>query len=78
MVGERSPDDIQRDIEQARAELAVAVDQLAFRTSPKRVTENVKQAIVTKARTPQGQAVIAGVAVLMTVVIARRIARHRH
>jgi len=30
----RTADDIQRDIEQARASLAVAVDQLAERTSP--------------------------------------------
>ena len=38
-MAERSPEDIQRDIEQARVSLAGAVDQIAYRTSPKRVSE---------------------------------------
>jgi osmotically-inducible protein OsmY len=75
-VAERSADDIQREIEQARAALAETVDELAYRSSPKRVTENVKQALLAKARTPQGQAVIAGVGVLVIVAVVRRFRRH--
>jgi hypothetical protein len=75
VAAERSAEDIQRDIEQARVSLAESVDALVYRTSPKRVTANVKQAIIAKARTPQGQAIIAGAGVLLVVVITRRIRR---
>jgi hypothetical protein len=76
VAGERSPDEIQRDIEQARASLAVAVDQLAYRANPKRVTDNLKQSLIEKARTPRGKAIIAGAGVLVTIMIVRRIAKH--
>jgi hypothetical protein len=72
VAGERTADEIQRDIEQARASLAVAVDQLAYRTNPKRVAENAKQTLKEKARTPQGQAVIGGVGLLVVVLVIRR------
>lgn len=70
---ERSADDIQRDIERSRAELAAAVDKLAYRTSPKRVVTNAKQTLRERARSPQGQAVIAVVGGLLAVVIVRRV-----
>lgn len=73
MAGERSADDIQRDIERARASLATSVDELAYRANPKRVTENVKRTLVERARTPQGQAVIGGVVLLIGFVVVRRI-----
>ena len=76
MAGERSADDIQRDIEQARALLASSVDELAYRTNPKRVTENVKQTLIEKARTPQGQAVIGGVVLVIGFVVVRRVRKH--
>ncbi|MDP9093741.1 MAG: DUF3618 domain-containing protein [Actinomycetota bacterium] len=76
MAGERNPDDIQRDIEQARASLALAVDQLAYRTNPRRVTDNLKQSLMEKARTPRGQAVIAGAGLLVAIMVVRRIAKH--
>ncbi|MCW2571967.1 MAG: hypothetical protein JWO88_2025 [Frankiales bacterium] len=76
MAGERSPEEIQRDIEQARAALAVAVDQLAERTSPKRVTNDLKQALVAKASTPQGKAVIGAAGALVLLLVVRRIRRH--
>jgi hypothetical protein len=75
-VPERSAEDIQRDIERSRQELAKAVDQLAYRTNPKRVVENTKQSIVAKLKTPQGQAVIAVVGGLLAVVIVRRVRKH--
>jgi osmotically-inducible protein OsmY len=73
VAGERSADDIQRDIERARASLATSVDELAYRANPKRVTENVKRTLVERARTPQGQAVIGGVVLLIGFVVVRRI-----
>jgi Protein of unknown function (DUF3618) len=72
---QRSAEEIQRDIQQARASLAVAVDQIAYRTSPKRVANNAKAALLAKARTPQGQAVLAGVGLLVLIMVIRRVRR---
>jgi hypothetical protein len=76
VAAERSADEIQHDIEQARASLAVAVDQLAHRTSPKRVADNAKQSLVAKAKTPQGMAVIGGTGALVVFLVIRRIRKH--
>jgi len=75
VAGERSADEIQRDIENARASLAVAVDQLVFQTNPKRIANNAKQALKDKAQTPQGKAVIGGAGVLCVLLVIRRIAK---
>jgi hypothetical protein len=77
VAAERSADDIQRDIEQARASLAVAVDQLAERTSPKRLVDGAKQAVIAKAKTPAGKAVLGGAAAVVALLVARRIRRGR-
>jgi hypothetical protein len=72
-VAERSADEIQRDIERARASLAGAVDQLAERTSPKKLANDAKQGLLAQARTPRGQAVIGGAGLLVVVLIIRRV-----
>jgi hypothetical protein len=74
-VAERSADEIQADIEQARVTLANSVDEITYRTNPKRVSENVKKSLREKATTPQGQAVLAGAGVLVLVVVIRRFRR---
>ena len=73
MAGERSADEIQRDIEKARAGLAASVDQLAYRTSPKRVAENAKLTLRAKANTPQGRIAIGVSGGLVVLLIIRRI-----
>ncbi|MGI8678540.1 MAG: DUF3618 domain-containing protein [Jatrophihabitans sp.] len=75
-MAERSAEDIQRDIEKSRAALATTVDQLAYRTNPKRLSDSVKQGIRAKVNSPQGQAVLAVVGGLLVVVIIRRIRKH--
>jgi hypothetical protein len=75
-VAERNADEIQREIEQARVSLASAVDQLAYRTNPKRVSEGAKRAVVEKAQTPVGMAVIGGTGLLVVLLIVRRIRKH--
>jgi hypothetical protein len=72
-VAERGADDIQRDIEKARVTLANSVDQIAYRTNPKRVTENVKVTLKERAQSPQGKAVIGGAGALVVILIIRRI-----
>ena len=73
MAGERSAEQIQNDIENSRAALADAVDQLAYRTNPKRVMDNVKQTLREKAQSPQGKVVIGVAGGLVAVLIIRRI-----
>jgi hypothetical protein len=74
--GERSADDIQRDIEKSRAALADAVDQLAYRTNPKRAVDNVKQTLRQKAQSPQGRVVLGLTGGLVVLLIIRRITKH--
>ena len=77
MAGERSAEEIQRDIENARVSLATAIDQLAFRTNPKRIADNVKQAVLEKVQSPQGKVVIGATGALFGILIIRRIVKHR-
>jgi hypothetical protein len=72
--GDRTADEIQSDIESARASLADAVDQLTYRTNPKRVADGAKEALLARARTPQGKAVMAGVGALFALAVVRRLA----
>jgi len=72
-MAERTGEQIQKEIEQARASLAVTIDQLATRTSPKRLTDQAKQAVTSKAQTPVGKVVLGGVGLLVVLVIARKI-----
>ena len=73
MAVERSAEDIQRDIEQSRVALAATVDQLAYRTNPKRVMDNVKQALAEKAQSTQGRVVLGVAGGLVVVLIVRRV-----
>ncbi|GAB2488480.1 DUF3618 domain-containing protein [Jatrophihabitans fulvus] len=76
-MAERSADDIKRDIERSRAQLATAVDQLAYRTHPKRVAERAKQTVREKLQTPQGQAIAAGAGGVVLLLVALRIRNAR-
>jgi Protein of unknown function (DUF3618). len=76
VAGERSAEQIQHDIENSRAALAEAVDQLAYRTNPKRVIDNVKQTLREKAQSPQGKVAIGVTGGLVVVLVIRRIRKH--
>jgi hypothetical protein len=73
VAGDRSADDIQRDIEASRAALAHAVDEIAYRTNPKRVVENTKSSLKAKAQTPEGKAVIYGVGAVVAILVLRKL-----
>ena len=77
MAAERTAEQIQKDIELARASLAEAVDQLSYRTNPKRLADNAKQSLKQKAQSPQGQAVIAGVGLVVVVLVVRRLRKRK-
>jgi hypothetical protein len=74
----RSPEAIQREIEQTRDQLASTLDQLAERTSPKRLAERGRERAVAAATSPAGLGVLGGVALLTTLLVARRIRRRRN
>ena len=76
MAKERSADEIQRDIEQSRVALAAAVDQLAYRGSPKRVVEQVKRTVKDRAQSPVGRVVIAAAGGVVLVLVIRRVRAH--
>lgn len=73
---ERSAEQIKRDIERSRAELATAVDQLAYRTNPKRLVENAKQTVKARLATPQGQAVVAAVGGVVAILVIKRVRKN--
>jgi hypothetical protein len=72
-VADQDAKEIQRDIEQARVTLANAVDQIAYRTNPKRVGDNLKLTVKAKLQTPQGKAVIGVSGGLVVLLLIRRV-----
>jgi F0F1-type ATP synthase membrane subunit b/b' len=74
---QRDASEIRRDIEQARDQLAVTVDQLADRLAPKRLVDDVKTTLKQKALTPQGKAVLGGTGLLLGVLMIRNLRRSR-
>jgi hypothetical protein len=73
VAAERSADEIQRDIEVSRAALAHAVDELAYRTNPKRVVEKTKASLKARAQSTEGMIAIGAVAVVVAFVVVRKV-----
>lgn len=73
----RSPEQIQREIESSRRELASTLDQLAEKTSPKRLANVGKQRALDAAQTPAGMSVLGAVALLVALGIARKVRNSR-
>jgi len=74
---QREASEIRTEIERARDQLAVAVDQLADRLAPKRLVDDAKTSIKQKAMTPRGKAVLAGAGLLLSVLMIRNVRRSR-
>jgi Protein of unknown function (DUF3618) len=73
----RDPETIQQEIEQTREALAGTLDELAERTSPKRIAERARDRAVAAATSPPGIAVLGAVGALAAFVVVRRIRRFR-
>ncbi|MEU2349455.1 DUF3618 domain-containing protein [Modestobacter sp. NPDC049651] len=71
----RSPEQIQQEIDAARESLAATLDELSYRGSPKRLTEQGKAKVQEFLQTPAGMAVVGGVGLLVTFVVTRRIVK---
>ncbi len=74
---ERTAEQVQREIENARDALAVAVDQLANKTNPKRLATEARESAIEKAKTPAGLAVLGGVGLVVVLLVVRRVRKGR-
>lgn len=72
-MAERTPADIQRDIDRTRDALAGTLDQIAARANPKRLVDNGKEQVQSFFESDKGKAVIAGAGALIVLLIGRRI-----
>ena len=72
----RDPREIQLEIDAARESLAATLDQLSYKTSPKRVAGQGKAAALRFLQSPPGIAIVSGIGLLVTVGVIRK-ARYR-
>ncbi|MEJ5928651.1 DUF3618 domain-containing protein [Corynebacterium sp. H128] len=73
----RNIDDIQRDIERTRRQLASTLDQLADRSRPQALVGDAKRSAADKVQEPKVQAVLGGAAAVVVCLIALSVARSR-
>lgn len=70
----RDPASIQREIEQARAELGSTLDQLVVRTSPKTLAAKGKTSVREFAVSTRGRLILGGTAAaVVTLVVVNRL-----
>ena len=71
-MADRDPDDIKREIDEARDRLATTVDALAVRANPRRLADDAKAGLVQFVKKPAVAASLAGLGVVILVVFVRR------
>jgi hypothetical protein len=74
-VVDRDPDTIKQDIDQARDQLAVTVDNLAARANPRRIADDVKSGVVRFVKKPAVTISLAGIGAVLVVLFVRRVRR---
>ncbi len=71
----RDPDDIEREIEQARDALASTLDELGIRANPKRVVESGKASLQAKLEDPNVRLPLMAVGGLVALLLLRKLFR---
>lgn len=71
----RDPDDIEREIEQARDALASTLDELGTRANPKRVVESGKASLQTKLDDPNVRLPLMAAGALVALLLVRKLLR---
>ena len=66
-------DRIEKEIAQARDDLANTLDQLADRANPERIVNDVKTKALALLSTPAVKATLAGVGTIVVVIVVRKI-----
>ena len=77
MAAERSAREIRAEIDQARQQLAVAIDELNDRLAPSVLAERGKAATKQWLRSPKGIAVVGGATTLIALIMIRNLRRSR-
>ncbi|MGB3481953.1 MAG: DUF3618 domain-containing protein [Mycobacterium sp.] len=72
---DRDPEEIRKDIDEARDRLASTVDALTVRANPTRLAEDAKARVLAFATKPAVMASLAGVGLVAVVLIIRRARR---
>lgn len=71
----RDPETIQREIEQARDQLAESLDALADRANPRHLVEDGRQRVQATLDTPTVRYVLIGVGAVLALAILRKLFR---
>jgi Protein of unknown function (DUF3618) len=71
----RDPDTIQREIEQARDALAVALDQLGSKANPQKLVATAKSSVQEKLADPKVKYALIGAGVLVGLLVVRKLFR---
>jgi hypothetical protein len=71
----RTPEQIQQEIDAARESLGATLDELAFRTNPKRLSDQAKEKAQAFLQSPPGIAIVSVVGLTVTFVVTRKIVR---
>ncbi len=74
-MAERDPEVIKQEIDAARERLATTVDSLAERANPRRIADDAKTKVLTFVQKPAVTFTLAGLAVIVTIVLIRRVTR---
>ena len=72
---DRDPETIRQDIDQARDQLAVTVDNLAERANPRRIADDVKSGLARFVKKPPVAISIAGIGAVLVVLFVRKLRR---
>ncbi|WP_070379020.1 DUF3618 domain-containing protein [Rhodococcus sp. WMMA185] len=71
----RDTESIEREIEQARNELASTLDELAVRTNPKVLVENTKRTLISKLNEPAVKYGLIAAGAVVGLVLLRKVLR---
>ena len=74
-MADRDPETIRQDIDAARDQLALTVDNLAERANPRRIVDDVKSGVLRFVKKPPVAISLAGVGVVLVVLFVRKLRR---
>jgi hypothetical protein len=74
-VADRDPETIRQDIDAARDQLALTVDNLAERANPRRIADDVKSGVLRFVKKPPVAISLAGLSAVLVVLFVRKLRR---
>jgi hypothetical protein len=74
-VADRDPETIRQDIDAARDQLALTVDNLAERANPRRIADDVKSGVLRFVKKPPVAISLAGLGAVLVVLFIRKLRR---